>query len=182
MIPTHEDLPANYEVERAMDLVNQSGHPHIIPRYETNFRSFYASGVPQIKQDYYRPTALKRFFWKIFQPSKYKEYKQAELGEIHMGTDDMRDPYFSEMSHAYQYANGLNTMGQNMIEDYYSPNSIESQAHNIIQPMLYQYLRSKITPAKLKKNITRNIQLVKDNPYIRHSEQYSLKPVVKLDK
>lgn len=180
-IPTNEDLPANYEVERAMDLADISGHPHIIPRHESNFRSFYVPGVPQIKQDYYRPSALKRLFWKIFLPSKYKEYQQANLGEINIGTDDSRDPYFSEMSHAYQFANKLDSFGQNTPEDYDSANSIEFQAHDIIQPMLYQYLRSKITPAKLKQNITRNIQLVKDNPYIRNSDKYPLKPVVRMD-
>ena len=118
---TKDGLPANYEVERAMDLVNASGNPNVYVfrdkggLTDTTNRSFYL-------------------------------FNGDEPG-IHISTADYRDPYFSELSHAYQLRNGLYKYGEHTehasddYSAYHDPTNVEYQAHEIIQPEMYTYLR-----------------------------------------
>lgn len=78
-------LPANYEIQRAMNLVKQAGYPDVYV-----FRD--KGGVDN--------TTNRSFY-------KWRLVKGIDEPGIHISTADSTDPYFSELAHAYAEYNNL---------------------------------------------------------------------------
>lgn len=169
----NNDRPANFEVERAMEIVNAAGNPNVQtfyngngggPEWRSNFHAMQDSSGNYIP--YVRPkelTAIDRVLMPVLLPNKYKTFKNAKQSGLHINLGDTRSPYLDELSHAYQYFNGFNKMGtwgkrddfgKASHENYTNPDDMEFQAHSVIEPLIFEYLRN---PTQTLEGLNRNI-------------------------
>lgn len=157
--PDATQLPANYELNRLIELINDADNPAVYFRNGENLDEdkSYLKDI-----DWYRAHAIStpgygnafdRNFMVLGDPSIFSyERNQDVLGQ-----------YISELSHALQFRGGsfgnrwknfkrrvvlegnndkpIHTKYGDYFNGYYAPNNTEYEAHKIINPAIWDYLR-----------------------------------------
>lgn len=170
-----KELPANYEIERLMNIVNASGNPRTVLYNDRS--SGNSSRSTTTGDDGFRYA------------DKLTDRYRKQNSVITVNTSDIRDPYMSELAHAFQFKTGLvnesetkpelllnmgvdsrDKEGYSKVDAYRNANNLEYAAHNIIQPMIYEYLRNNKSIRQLKSNIRSLIDVARRYPQQAHDK------------